>query len=74
MKKHENPAEANVRRDFFFAAASLSFYAVFPRAALWREKSQAGKSPPENVKDQSYQFLKLRNKFCTPSKTSVRVG
>lgn len=50
------------------------FYAVFPRAALWRKKSQAGKSPPESVKDQSYQFLKLRNRFCSPSKTSVRVG
>lgn len=24
MKKHENPAEANVRRDFFFAAADFS--------------------------------------------------
>lgn len=72
MKKHENPAEANVRRDFFCGGGF--FYAVFPRAALWREKSQAGKSPPENVKDQSYQFLKLRNKFCSPSKTSVRVG
>lgn len=72
MKKHENPAEANVRRDFFCGGGF--FYAVFPRAALWREKSQAGFCPPENVKDQSYQFLKLRNKFCSPSKTSVRVG
>lgn len=27
-----------------------------------------------SVKDQSYQFLKLRNRFCSPSKTSVRVG
>lgn len=49
------------------------FYAVFPRAALWREKVRRAKARL-SVKDQSYQFLKLRNRFCSPSKTSVRVG
>ena len=58
----------------FFCGGESFFLCGFPSDGFWREKSQAGKSPPENVKDQSYQFLKLRNRFCSPSKTSVRVG
>lgn len=73
MKKHENPAETDVRRDFFLRRR-VFLSMRFSLGRLLDGKSQAGFCPPENVKDQSYQFLKLRNRFCSPSKTSVRVG
>lgn len=36
MKKHENPAEANVRRDFF--SRRRIFLCGFPSDGFWMEK------------------------------------